>query len=172
MTRLGLGLMEFGFGSSPGEDLFSIGRNLWRISCFRFYLRQGWSRERRIVGFGRLGVFKRFQLILPIFMLGRIVRWFLLRLSVGCGDAKSYLLLFLLLGGCLKISLILGSFWKGEGCRLKILCVVCVGRRKNLIAICFSIVVLFGAFGVYALSGLEFRLCFTLILSQTLTNSS
>jgi len=62
------------------------------------------------------------------------------------------------------------KIWKDKGVGWKF-CVVRVGRRKNLIVIYFSIVVLLDVFGVYVLSGLEFRLCFTLILSQTLTNS-
>jgi len=80
-----------------------------------------------------------------------------------------YRLLYLQLGGSWRIRLLLGPIWKGVGCWWKVLCVVCVGRRKSLTAICFSLAVLLGGFGVFALSGWECRLCLTLILRQTLS---
>ena len=130
----------------------------------------GWFQKRRIVGFERFGVFKRFQLTLPIFMLGRIARWFFLRYLVSYGGAKLYLLLYLLLGGCWRISLLLGSIWKDEGCWLKILCVVCVGRRKNFSAICFFYCSFVWRVWCFCFKWLGVSLFLTLILCQTLLN--
>ena len=126
-----------------------------QINCVRHFLRLGWLRERQIGEFVRLGFFRRFQLILPIFLLGEIVRWIFLQFSVSYGVVKLYRLLYLQLGGCWRIRLLQGSIWKDVGCWWKVLCVVCVGRRKSLTAICFSLTILLGGFGVFVFKWLR-----------------
>jgi len=63
------------------------------------FLLEARVRKRMIVGFGRLGVSKLFQLILPTILLGRTKRRILLRFFVSCGGARQYPLQCLRLGG-------------------------------------------------------------------------
>ena len=69
------------------------------------------------------------------------------------GGVKLCLLHQLVLGGCWKIRLLLGSIWKAVRLRSKVLCVVYVGWMRSFVVICSLSVELLGLFGVNALLG-------------------